>query len=194
MEYQNAFEVREYLHRFDQILCEMSHQMLSFNTTSNITINFIECMIPHHKAAIYMCENLLTYTNYEPLYKMAKNIIEIQTRSVEQMREIAKTNYTRANMPNDVTNYEARYLEITKNMINKMKSSARTQNINYNFTSEMIPHHEGAVEMCRNLLKYPIDQRLAIVANSIIKEQANGIEELKQIQEKLSSFRGRYNR
>ena len=56
MEYKNNFEINEYLHRFDEILCEMSNKMLSFNTTSNITINFIECMIPHHEAAIYMSE------------------------------------------------------------------------------------------------------------------------------------------
>lgn len=185
MEYQSSFEVREYLRNFDKILCQMSDRMLNFSTTSNITINFIECMIPHHEAAIHMCENLLTYTNYKPLYEIANNIIKMQTKGVSQMKEIVRTTQTRANMPNHVTAYESKYLMITKNMIDKMKNSARIQNINIDFTSEMIPHHEGAVEMCNNVLMYPIDQRLRLVATGIIKEQTEGIKELKNIQENL---------
>lgn len=189
MEYQSAFEVREYLRNFDVILCEMSNRMLSFNTTSNITINFIECMIPHHEAAIRMCENLLTFTNYKPLYEISNNIIRVQTKGISQMREIVRTTTTRANMPSDVASYESRYLAIVKNMIDKMKNSPRTQNINFNFTGEMIPHHEGAVEMCNNLLRYPIDQRLIVATNSIIKEQTQGILELRRIQENICNSR-----
>ena len=185
MEYQSVFEMKEYLRRFDQILCEMSNRMLLFSTTSNITINFIECMIPHHEAAISMSENLLTYTNYKPLYEMANNIIQVQTRGVQQMKQIVRTTQTRANFPNHVTSYENEYLRITKKMISKMKDSLRIQNINIDFAAEMIPHHEGAIEMCSNLLKYPVDQRLKLVAEDIIKEQTNGIKKLKCIQEEL---------
>lgn len=185
MEYQSMFEVKEYLKGFDKILCEMSNKMLCFNTTSNITINFIECMIPHHEAAICMSENLLTYTNYKPLYEIANNIIKMQTNGIAQMREIVRTTLTRANMPNHLASYENNYLEITKNMIKRMENSPRTQNININFTGEMIVHHEGAVEMCNNLLKYPIDPRLKLVVASIIQEQTKGIQELKKIQEDL---------
>lgn len=185
MEYQSNFEVKEYLKNFDQILCEMANRMLSFSTTSNITINFIECMIPHHEAAIQMSENLLTYTNYKPLYDIANNIIKTQKMGIQQMKEIVRTTLTRANMPNHVASYENNYLAITRNMINRMKSSPRTQNINFNFTGEMIPHHEGAIEMCNNLLQYPIDPRLKIVATSIIRGQTQGVAELKKIQEEL---------
>lgn len=185
MEYQSVFEMKEYLRRFDQILCEMSNKMLSFSTTSNITINFILCMIPHHEAAIYMSENLLTYTDYRPLYEIANNIIKTQNEGIQQMKEIVKTTQTRANLPNQVKNYESSYFAIVKNMITKMKDSLRTQNINLDFTSEMIPHHAGAIEMCNNLLRFPVDKRLSVVANSIIKEQTEGIKKLKQIQEEL---------
>lgn len=98
------------------------------------------------------------------------------------MKEITRTTMMRANMPNHVTSYECKYLEITKNMIDKMKNSPRYPNINIDFTEEMMPHHKGAIEMCNNVLKYPIDQRLRLVANSIIQEQTQGIEELKKVQ------------
>lgn len=57
----------------------------------NITIDFIECMIPHHQGAIYMSKNLLRYPTYPALEKIAQNIIETQTRGIEQMKEILKT-------------------------------------------------------------------------------------------------------
>ena len=80
-----------YLQKFDQILCTMACRMLSKIPTRSITLDFIECMIPHHQAAIYMCENLLKFTSYRPLQEIAHGIIRMQTRGISQMREIAST-------------------------------------------------------------------------------------------------------
>ena len=43
-----------------------------------------------------MCDNLLTYTNYEPLYEIANNIIKNQTNGVIQMKNLLRTTMTRA--------------------------------------------------------------------------------------------------
>lgn len=85
----------------------------------------------------------------------------------------------------DAKRYLARFDEITYNMCSRMKNSPRTTNISYNFTGEMIPHHEGAIEMCNNLLKYPIDPRLREIAENIITTQTNGVRELKKLQNEL---------
>lgn len=178
-------EYKKYLFRFNQILCEMVNKMLSRKITDSITINFIECMIPHHQAAIYMCENLLKYTNYKPLQEIAKDIIKMQTAGIEQMKEIARTTCGFTNSERDIDCYMTKYFAITRNMIYRMKNSPRCVNINLDFTSEMIPHHEGAIEMCENLLQYCIDPRLKNVAEAIIKEQCQGVRELKEISKKL---------
>ena len=72
MQNQKVMMARRYLTRFDEILNQMADKMLSAEVTNSITINFIRCMIPHHQAAIYMCENLLNYTRYQPLQKIAQ--------------------------------------------------------------------------------------------------------------------------
>ena len=185
MQNQRIIMARKYLFRFDEILDEMADKMLSQNFINNITIDFIVCMIPHHQAAIYMCENLLKFTRYEPLQRICENIIQMQTKGIEQMEEIKNTIYGFNNIAKDVETYEEKYLSITKNMITKMKNSPRCININLNFVNEMIPHHEGAIQMCNNLLQYYIDPRLKMVADSIIREQSQGIEELKQVQKNL---------
>lgn len=176
---------KKYLARFDQILNAMASNMLSANITDSITINFIECMIPHHQAAIYMCENLLRYTDYRPLQEIANNIIKMQTRGIDQMKEIARTTSGFSNSKEDVNCYMKKYFEITKNMIYRMRNSSRVMNINCNFVSEMIPHHEGAIAMCDNLLQYCIDPRLEHVAKAIIKEQSEGVRQLKAIRKSL---------
>lgn len=176
---------KKYLNRFDQILNQMAEKMLSQNVTNSITINFIECMVPHHQAAIYMSENLLEYTTYQPLQDIAKNIIEMQTTGIKQMEDILRTTYGFPNNTQDVNHYMEKYLEITKNMIERMKNAPRCININLNFTNEMIPHHEGAIAMCENLLQYRIDPRLKLVADSIIKEQSKGVEQLKEVRRRL---------
>lgn len=168
-----------YLCKFNQILNEMETKMLCRNSVSDITLDFIECMIPHHQAAIDMCENLLKFTECEPLKQIACHIIE--TQGIQQMQEIAKTTCGFANTQNDVNCYISRYLLITKNMICKMRNRAQCPNVNLSFIREMIPHHEGAICMCENLLKYCIDPRLEKVAKDIIKEQSQGIKELKDM-------------
>lgn len=186
MRNRQVMRAKKYLYQFDEILNKMADEMLSQEITNSITINFIKCMIPHHQAAINMSENLLEYTTYQPLKEIAKNIIKVQTEGIKQLKEIAKTTYGFQNMLQEINCYQEKYLEITKDMIEKMKEAPKTIYINLNFTYEMIPHHKGAISMCENLLHYRTDPRLKIVADSIIKEQTKGVEHLKEIQRKLS--------
>ena len=170
MDRQSIIRAQRYLNRFDQILSEMSEKMLHAELTNySITIDFIRCMIPHHQAAIYMSENLLMYTRYQPLIEIAKGIIAMQTKGIEEMKEILRTTSVYMSMERDINTYLTKYFEITNNMIEKMKNSPRCVNINLDFVNEMIPHHEGAIQMCNNLLQYYIDPRLRNVANTNIR-------------------------
>jgi uncharacterized protein (DUF305 family) len=52
---------------------------------------------------------------------------------------------------------------------------AHSGNIDRDFLRMMIPHHEGAIDMARVLLKYGQDERLKRLAQSIIVEQGQEI-------------------
>lgn len=185
MKYPNKCRAKRYLEIFEEILCTMEHKMLCADVKDNITKYFIECMIPHHQAAIYMSENLLNFTNYEPLINIANNIIKMQTAGIKKMKEIYKTTELYENSKEDIKCYVERYCNITKNMLINMKNSPKCENINLDFITEMIPHHEGAIYMCKNLLEYNIDPELKKVANSIIEEQSYGVDELKNLLSKM---------
>ena len=185
MDYRLNISAKNYLDEFDEILLNMSNKMLNPSLGNSVTINFIRCMIPHHEAAIYMCQNLLKFTNFLPLEEEAKDIIRMQTRGVLQMKEIERTTRYLNCPPRFNEEYLNEYFKITKNMILRMSNSLRSNNINLNFISEMIPHHEGAIEMCQNLLGYNIDPRLRLVAENIIKEQSEGVQDLYEIRQML---------
>ena len=185
MDYRLNISAQNYLNEFDEILLNMAKRMLNPTLGNSVTINFIRCMIPHHEAAIYMCENLLRYTSFLPLREEAKSIIKMQTRGVAQMKEIEQTTKY-LNCPSSFNQeYLNEYFKITKNMIFRMSNSLRSNNINLDFVSEMIPHHEGAIQMCQNLLGYNIDPRLRLVAENIIKEQSEGVQNLYEIRQIL---------
>ncbi len=181
MNFNRKKRVKQYLIRFNEILCVMENKMICANENRDITKYFIECMIPHHQAAIYMCENLLQYTDYMPLIRIANNIISMQTEGIKKMKNIYNTTKEYENSEQNMKCYQEKYCDIVSIMVYEMKNSPKTMNINYNFVNEMIPHHEGAIHMCKNLLKYNIDSRLKEVANSIIKEQENGVREMKAL-------------
>lgn len=180
-------ENRKYLYDFFQILNNMENKMLNAPVTDNITINFIRSMVPHHQAAIYMCQNLLRFTNFEPLEEISRNIISTQTKGISEMKDVAITTSGYSSTRRDVNLYQKAYLCITKQMVCRMRNAPINNDINLNFVLEMIPHHEGAIKMCENVLKYRIDPRLVEIANNIIKEQSNGIRELEEIGKILSS-------
>ena len=78
--------------------------------------------------------------------------------------------------------YLRRFDDILQSMTTKMKKSERTPNITLDFISEMIPHHEGAIEMSKNLLQYNnIDPKLRKLAENIICSQSEEIKLMEEI-------------
>ncbi len=185
MENQNFYDANEYLMRFDQILNTMERRMLSGSSTSNITKDFIKAMIPHHEAAILMCQNLLKYPVSPTLTEIAQNIIKTQTREIETMRIINRTSSSDQNDSQTALTYYNTYLSITRRMIMRMMESARSIDITLDFVTEMIPHHEGAILMCKNVLMYPINPKLRQLAKEIIEQQSRGVKQLLEIRNQL---------
>lgn len=188
MDYQSMINANRYLAKYNEILYNMAREMRVSHTTSNITIDFIRCIIPCYMTSIYICENFLEYTNYRPLQIQANNIIRINKNELKQMEEIGKTTIPYINKERDVNNYFKRYFKITDEMISQMYNSTRTHDINLDFIYEMIPNNEGAIKMCNNVLKFQIDPRLRVLANNIIIESNENIRILKEIENNIKKY------
>ncbi len=82
-----------------------------------------------------------------------------------------------------VREYWAEFYRILQNMIREMDSARLGESISYNFIVQMIPHHQAAIDMSKNLLKYTNFVTLEDIAERIIKEQTQSIENMEAIKE-----------
>ena len=170
-----------YLNRFYSILDRMIQDMTNARLGNSISVNFMTQMIPHHRAAIEMSQNLLQYTILLPLQKIAQEIIKEQTESIQHMREMLPCCSRQANSQQDLCLYEKNSRQIAHNMFSQMKNARSCNDINANFIREMIPHHEGAIRLSINALRYPICPELLPVLQSIVKSQERGIRRMKRL-------------
>ncbi|MCM1364792.1 MAG: DUF305 domain-containing protein [Faecalibacterium sp.] len=171
----------DYLMQYNEILSCMIHDMECAEMTDSISHNFIVKMIPHHKAAVEMCRNLLRFTTYIPLQYLANEIIDGQLKGIEQMQSILDSCSECQNNENCLSLYERKDRHITKTMFAKMESAPETNNINLNFICEMLPHHKGAVRMSQNALRFEICGELKPLLESIIFVQTQQIEKMEYL-------------
>lgn len=164
-----------YLKKYEEILSQMIQGMNDAALTNSISQNFIVQMVPHHRAAIEMSENVLRYTDNKQLKAIAEGIILEQTKSIENMMAIKKSCRLLENCCNDINAYQCRTEQIIQKMFSEMKKAYSDNCINCNFIREMIPHHLGAVRMSKNALHYPICSELIPILNAIITSQEKGI-------------------
>ena len=180
-QYRFSHVTERYLDSFQCILSDMIQGMTSAEESCSISQNFIVQMIPHHRAAIEMSENLLQYTTCIPLQDIAESIIAEQTKSIENMQKILCTCQNMTNCTPELLEYRRQTECIMQTMFSEMGIARSTNNINGNFMREMIPHHQGAIRMSRNALQYPICRELVPILQAIITSQERGVMQMQRL-------------
>lgn len=70
---------------------------------------------------------------------------------------------------------ENEFLKMMDTMMMSMDSAKLTGNVNVDFLVQMIPHHQGAVEMAKYEIEHGKDFEMIQLAKSILAEQQNEI-------------------
>jgi uncharacterized protein (DUF305 family) len=141
-------------------------------------LQFIDSMTHHHDGAIQMAEMALRNTEREELKKFAQKIIDDQKKENAQMKAWRDQWY--AGKPSAM-NMELPGMKMGGTMSTdhaKMMESMRGKDFDIHFIDMMIPHHEGAVEMARELLRKGEHAELKTMANEIIREQEAEIRQM----------------
>lgn len=172
---------KKYLCRYDGILDEMIDGMTGAELTDSVSHNFIVQMIPHHRAAIEMSENLLQYTTLVPLQRIAQGIVKEQAKSIEDMQRALPHCAQLVNSEQDLCLYDRQFQHITQTMFSRMRNACSDNSINANFMREMIPHHQGAIQMSKNALRYPICPELDPILSAIITSQEKGVRQMQHL-------------
>lgn len=88
----------------------------------------------------------------------------------------------------ELSNVTKAYLDEYQKILNKMMQGMTyvtiTCSISDNFIKQMIPHHMAAIKMSENVLKYTTNLDVQRIANEIIKEQTESIENMEAIQKR----------
>lgn len=172
---------REYLNAYRCILRTMIQRMTEAELTDSISRNFIVQMIPHHQAAIEMSHNILNDTTDKALQEIASGIIEEQTKSIQNMCSIMECCGRCTNEQQALCQYQCKMRQIMQAMFCKMSCACATNQNNCNFMREMIPHHEGAIEMSQLTLSFDICPELKPILQAIIVSQEKGVMEMKRL-------------
>jgi uncharacterized protein (DUF305 family) len=134
--------------------------------------HFIEAMIPHHEDAVAMAKLALTKAEHEEIRLLAENIIDNQTREINDMRSWYQSWYG-----TDVPEFNIGGMGMMQDMTD-MASLTSAEPFDKEFIEQMIPHHQMAVMMASMLLNRTDQKEMKQLAQNIIKTQT---EEMNQM-------------
>lgn len=180
---------KTYLCCFYQILDEMIQGMTTAGLNQSISHNFVVQMIPHHKAAIQMSNNILRFTENSFVRRVAQRIIEEQTQGIGRMEEALAVCNQLTNPQMDLRLYQRRMDLIYREMYAKMGSALESNALAAIFMREMIFHHQGAIRMAENALKYDVCTELVPILRSIIVQQRQGVAQMRGLLNRMGCRR-----
>lgn len=181
--------VGEYLKEQDMIMSNMMNDMENIPKSENASIDFLVGMIPHHKSAIAMAESYLKYSEEnEELKQIAKDIIELQQKEIDQMNSMIQDLETNGKKDADKEQF---YLNEYNDMFSQHHinhtPSALPNSVSEAFADGMIMHHQMAIDMSKAILNYSDEENIKKFAQDIIDVQEKEISQMQNILDSLKN-------
>ncbi len=145
-----------------------------------VELQFLDSMIAHHKGAVEMALLAETRSAHREVKELAANIILDQEREIGKMAEWRNDwfegreeaiNMEFPGMMHGMGQMDMRKLE-----------SLKGHEFDLEFLRQMIPHHEGAVEMAKSVRNIDTRAELKELADDIIAAQESEIRQMKEWQ------------
>ncbi|MCY7361558.1 MAG: DUF305 domain-containing protein [Ignavibacteria bacterium] len=158
----------------DNQMSNMINKMNDMKMSGNTDIDFVNMMIIHHQSAIDMSNSEVSSGKNESIIKMANNIIKDQQKEIEIMQKWLDKN---KDYKKDASTEGGMKLMMSMKAMMEpdMKMSGNTDK---DFTSMMILHHKGAIDMSEVELQYGTDPEIKKMAQDIIEKQKAEIKQM----------------
>jgi len=157
----------------------------SSNTSSTMDSHFIEQMIPHHEDAITMAKLALEKAKREEIKTLAQNIIDSQSKEIDQMKSWYKDWFGRDLPTGKQVMGRHGMLETSgmhMGMMGNQTDVTRLENeddFDRAFIEEMIPHHQMAVMMASMLKNGTNREEMRKLADDIVSAQTKEIDSMR---------------
>jgi len=152
---------------------------------ANYDLRFIDAMIPHHQGAIVMAKEAQQKSKRPEIKKLAAAIIKAQNQEISQMKQWRTAWYPKAG--DKPMAYDAKMghmMEMSSEqkqaMMMNMDLGAADKDFDLRFINAMIPHHEAAVTMAKDVLQKSQRAEIKKLAQAIITGQDAEINQMKQ--------------
>lgn len=152
----------------DEMMTEMHGK-----STGNNDADFAKMMIAHHKGAVKMAELQIKEGTDKELHSLSNNIIAAQNDEINLMQKFTGSS-------DKSPDTQAFSQDLNASMTAMMKKVPIHNNVDKDFTEQMIPHHQSAVDMANVYLKYGKNPQLIELCNSIVNAQTSEIALMKK--------------
>ena len=149
-------------------------RMESMAITNDPEIDFSKMMMMHHQGAINMANVELQSGKNDSLKRIAQKIIADQQKEIQQFQSILST----ITVDNSDMEYMIEQMEGMKKMDMAIDVELITGDIDNDFATLMIWHHQSAIDDASGYLHHGNNEQLKTMANAIIKAQTMEIQEL----------------
>ena len=154
-----------------QTMDAMMQRTNALKMTGDHDVDFANMMIEHHQGAIDMAEVEVKSGTDAPMKTMAQKIIAAQKTEIAQMRDFVKAH------PAVPAQQQAMAGGGMQAMHDQMKSMPMSGNVDQDFASMMVAHHQGAVTMAREELAKGKHAELKKMAQMMVDDQQREIAE-----------------
>ena len=149
-------------------------RMEAMPMTNDPEIDFPKMMIMHHQAAINMGNVQIQNGSNDSLKRFSQKMINAQQQEIQELNMLLASETVNNNVP-------AFMMELMDHM-NKMDEMADVQHItgdlDNDFATLMIFHHNSAIENSEAYLMYGTNTQLKALAQQMIDDQKKEIKEL----------------
>ena len=136
---------------------------------------FMEQMTSHHMDAIQMADMAMSRAKNKQVQSLVGGITTAQTNEVSQMKTWYKQWFSK-----DMPEMAAMPVMMADGMDMGKLNSAK--DFDLEFVNQMIPHHQSAVQMAKDILPKAKHAEIKKLANDIISSQNMEIQEMQQLQ------------
>lgn len=170
--------VAGYVKEQEEIMDTMMKAMEEVPDFGSAELDFLDGMIPHHRAAVQMAESYLNYAEEDAEFRqLAETIIQTQNEEIRAMETMIEQK--KGSIDGD-PELEAAYLKEYRDMMNTHKNhSVNLDSLDGAFAEGMSLHHQMAIDMAQTVIKYAKDKEILRFAGQIIEVQKDEIGQMK---------------
>jgi uncharacterized protein (DUF305 family) len=150
---------------------------------AELDLRFIDAMTPHHQGAVEMAKEAQQKSKRPEIQKLAAEIIKAQDTEIAQMKQWRQAWYPKAS--DTPIAYDAKMghtmamsPEQRQGMMMSQDLGAADADFDLRFINAMIPHHEGAVTMAKDMLNKSKRPEIKKFAEAIATSQQAEIEQM----------------